>query len=44
MDGILPSIAPAMRRAGNYFGSAQAYELISAPSAISMIFGVFQVI
>jgi hypothetical protein len=27
-----------------YFRSAQAYELISAPSAISMIFGVFQVI
>jgi hypothetical protein len=28
----------------DYFSSAQAYELISAPSAISMIFGVFQVI
>jgi hypothetical protein len=27
-----------------YFISAQAYELISAPRAISTIFGVFQVI
>src|ERR1700753_4218269 len=28
----------------NYLTSAQAYELISAPRAISMIFGVFQAI
>jgi len=35
-------IAPSMRRGRDYFRSAQAYELISAPSAISTIFGVFQ--